>query len=555
MLALTPPTCGGCSIGIACLRADGMRFIPQAWKPMMDMYLSTQETLSLQEMLDSDIKTEIDAVLGGDLSLSLSELPPLDLDDALGGSGDLMWFSGNSCLLSTNSNSSNSNFNFDWNGSEGAGGLVNPNTIMPVKIVSVPSSHATTSSLLMVSSPSSPPESPVVVDDISTPSNMAATETAAVSFARSLASMVSTSGSSIVQTSCPVQTAMLRVSASSRIAPVNRQSLLTTSSVYSRSVTSSTTTTSPNRAPFPPPQVVVTKKQTARHYGDMDCDARLYPKPAYSYSCLIAMALKNSRTGSLPVSEIYNFIEHFPYFKTAPNGWKNSVRHNLSLNKCFEKIEKPTGNSGQRKGCLWAMNPSKIAKMDEEVQKWSKKDPVAIKKAMVYPVLDMCPHVSLMIVLACAENLSLLERGAIKRDKSFKLEPASSPSAEEDDTDSDDQVGNETSHFKTTKPEFVDINHLDDFDESSLTDFEIQVAEGVYEDLDSDEESLNLGVTVRSTASNELEDDGNSASLSKRSRLLAGTIQGNYVYKHVTGLSGAKRKLPPGSSFIKLENP
>nr|CAD7454624.1 unnamed protein product [Timema tahoe] len=255
--------------------------------------------------------------------------------------------------------------------------------------------------------------------------------------------------------------------------------------------------------------------------------------------------------------------EHFPYFKTAPNGWKNSVRHNLSLNKCFEKIEKPTGNSGQRKGCLWAMNPSKIAKMDEEVQKWSKKDPVAIKKAMVYP-----------------ENLSLLERGAIKRDKSFKLEPASSPSAEEDDTDSDDQVGNETSHFKTTRPEFVDINHLDDFDESSLTDFEIQVsmlsvnsdsrkqhwlvyeytniylvAEGVYEDLDSDEESLNLGVTVRSTASNELEDDGNSASLSKRSRLLAGTIQGNYVYKHVTGLSGAKRKLPPGSSFIKLENP
>lgn len=36
-------------------------------------------------------------------------------------------------------------------------------------------------------------------------------------------------------------------------------------------------------------------------------------------------------------------------------------------------------------GCLWAMNPSKVGKMDEEVQKWSRKDPQAIKKAMIYP--------------------------------------------------------------------------------------------------------------------------------------------------------------------------
>lgn len=123
-----------------------------------------------------------------------------------------------------------------------------------------------------------------------------------------------------------------------------------------------------------------------------------YPKPAYSYSCLIALALKNSRSGSLPVSEIYSFMcEHFPYFKTAPSGWKNSVRHNLSLNKCFEKIEKPATNGNQRKGCLWAMNPERIAKMDEEVQKWSRKDPLAIRNAMVFP-----------------EHLEALERGEMK---------------------------------------------------------------------------------------------------------------------------------------------
>ncbi|XP_060744922.1 forkhead box protein N1 [Tachysurus vachellii] len=112
-----------------------------------------------------------------------------------------------------------------------------------------------------------------------------------------------------------------------------------------------------------------------------------YPKPIYSYSILIFMALRNSRTGSLPVSEIYSFMtEHFPYFKTAPDGWKNSIRHNLSLNKCFEKVENKKGNSS-RKGCLWALNPAKVEKMQEELQKWRRKDPVTVRRSMARPEL------------------------------------------------------------------------------------------------------------------------------------------------------------------------
>ncbi|XP_004072451.1 forkhead box protein N4 [Oryzias latipes] len=118
---------------------------------------------------------------------------------------------------------------------------------------------------------------------------------------------------------------------------------------------------------------------------ERELQPKSFPKPIYSYSCLIAMALKNSKTGSLPVSEIYSFMkEHFPYFKTAPDGWKNSVRHNLSLNKCFEKVENKTSNSS-RKGCLWALNPAKIDKMEEEMQKWKRKDLPAIRRSMANP--------------------------------------------------------------------------------------------------------------------------------------------------------------------------
>ncbi|XP_078277967.1 forkhead box protein N4 [Rhinoraja longicauda] len=120
-------------------------------------------------------------------------------------------------------------------------------------------------------------------------------------------------------------------------------------------------------------------------HNDQDLQPKTYPKPIYSYSCLIAMAMKNSKTGSLPVSEIYSFMkEHFPYFKTAPDGWKNSVRHNLSLNKCFEKVENKLSGSS-RKGCLWALNPVKIEKMEEEMQKWKRKDLAAIRRSMANP--------------------------------------------------------------------------------------------------------------------------------------------------------------------------
>ncbi|KAG9339560.1 hypothetical protein JZ751_023451, partial [Albula glossodonta] len=116
-----------------------------------------------------------------------------------------------------------------------------------------------------------------------------------------------------------------------------------------------------NQSPFTQPRLAP--------HSNQDLQPKSFPKPIYSYSCLIAMALKNSKTGSLP---------------TAPDGWKNSVRHNLSLNKCFEKVENKMSGSS-RKGCLWALNPAKIDKMEEEMQKWKRKDLPAIRRSMANP--------------------------------------------------------------------------------------------------------------------------------------------------------------------------
>lgn len=70
----------------------------------------------------------------------------------------------------------------------------------------------------------------------------------------------------------------------------------------------------------------------------------IHSKPPYSFSCLIFMAIEDSPLKKLPVKDIYCWIlTHFPYFQHAPTGWKNSVRHNLSLNKCFKKVDKDRG--------------------------------------------------------------------------------------------------------------------------------------------------------------------------------------------------------------------
>lgn len=68
---------------------------------------------------------------------------------------------------------------------------------------------------------------------------------------------------------------------------------------------------------------------------------RRQEKPPYSYIALIVMAIQSTPSKRCTLSEIYTYLQQrWSFFRSNYQGWKNSVRHNLSLNECFIKLPK-----------------------------------------------------------------------------------------------------------------------------------------------------------------------------------------------------------------------
>lgn len=99
-----------------------------------------------------------------------------------------------------------------------------------------------------------------------------------------------------------------------------------------------------------------------RTFYKNECHSRIYQKnkenmakPNQSYAQMITRAISSSTEGKLSLGEIYKWIEdNFEYYRFANPVWKNSIRHNLSLSKCFKKVPREPGSRG--KGGKWMID-------------------------------------------------------------------------------------------------------------------------------------------------------------------------------------------------------
>ncbi|XP_014274404.1 forkhead box protein P1 isoform X3 [Halyomorpha halys] len=73
-------------------------------------------------------------------------------------------------------------------------------------------------------------------------------------------------------------------------------------------------------------------------------------RPPFTYASLIRQSIIESPDKQLTLNEIYNWFQNtFCYFRRNAATWKNAVRHNLSLHKCFMRVE-------NIKGAVWTVD-------------------------------------------------------------------------------------------------------------------------------------------------------------------------------------------------------
>lgn len=77
--------------------------------------------------------------------------------------------------------------------------------------------------------------------------------------------------------------------------------------------------------------------------------------------------------------------EHFPFFRVAPDGWKNTVRHNLCFSSSFEKSAGWVCADGHRRSCLWKLTRQGRTKFRAEMHALSEELMRVLRRSMNKP--------------------------------------------------------------------------------------------------------------------------------------------------------------------------
>nr|XP_058906271.1 forkhead box protein P3 isoform X6 [Kogia breviceps] len=79
-------------------------------------------------------------------------------------------------------------------------------------------------------------------------------------------------------------------------------------------------------------------------------------RPPFTYATLIRWAILEAPEKQRTLNEIYHWFTHmFAFFRNHPATWKNAIRHNLSLHKCFVRVE-------SEKGAVWTVDEFEFRK-------------------------------------------------------------------------------------------------------------------------------------------------------------------------------------------------
>ncbi|CAI5758355.1 unnamed protein product [Candida verbasci] len=108
---------------------------------------------------------------------------------------------------------------------------------------------------------------------------------------------------------------------------------------------------------FQSPSAVLANSLQSNLDQDLSKEEAKDIKPPYSYATMITQAILSNPQGVMSLSDIYSWIaNHYAYYKYSKSGWQNSIRHNLSLNKAFEKVPRKPNEPG--KGMKWQIADS-----------------------------------------------------------------------------------------------------------------------------------------------------------------------------------------------------